>query len=89
MRDKRHAAAPKTCRKALGLYVWDFTKNAPVPAELMKHQCDLGLKWLREGRVSELIVLGSTLLDNNLESAEWARRWIQEVGSLPLPSGRE
>ena len=42
--------APKKARIALGLYIWDYHNGRPVPKELMQHQCDLGLKWLKEGR---------------------------------------
>jgi len=38
--------ALKDARIALGLYFWDFQNRKPVPVDLMKHQCDLGLKWL-------------------------------------------
>jgi len=50
--------APKTARIALGLYFWDFENRRPVPEELMKHQCDLGLKWLREADAGKEITEG-------------------------------
>jgi len=68
-------------RIALGLYMWDFPNRRPVPMELMKHQCDLGLKWLREGRIHEMIFLANTVLDVGLPSAKFAREWIAEVGA--------
>jgi hypothetical protein len=74
------AIAPKTCRIALGMYVWDFHNHKPVPVELMKHQCETGLKWLHEKRIHEMIFLGNTGLDLGLPSVEFARKWIKEVG---------
>jgi hypothetical protein len=78
------AVAPKSSRIALGLYVWDFHNSKPVPLELMRHQCELGLKRLQEGRIHEMIFLANTELDVGLESAEFARQWITKVGKLPI-----
>lgn len=74
------AIAPKQTRKALGLYIYDYRNLRPVPLDLMRHQCELGLRWLKEGRVSQLIFLANTVLDLDFESGEWARKWIAEVG---------
>lgn len=78
------AIAPKKRRIALGMYIWDYPNRRPVPLELMKHQCELGLKWLKEKRVEELIFLGNTSLDVGLPSAEYARDWIARHGHEPL-----
>ena len=78
------AIAPKNHRIALGLYIWDYPNRRPVPLELMKHQCELGLKWLKEKRVQELIFLGNTSLDVGVPSAEFARKWIAKVGGTQL-----
>ena len=71
--------APKKARIALGLYIWDFHNRKPVPVELMKHQCDLGLKWLKEGRISDMIFLANTVLDVGMPSAEFSRAVDQEA----------
>ena len=76
--------APKNRRIALGMYLWDFPNARPVPVELMQHQCELGLKWLKEKRVHELIFLANTVLDVGLPSAEFSRNWIAKVGGQPL-----
>ena len=78
------AVALKSCRIALGMYVWDFHNNRPVPVELMKHQCESGLKWLHEKRIHEMIFLGNTGLDLGLPSVDFARKWIAEVGGQAL-----
>jgi hypothetical protein len=74
------AIAPASRRIALGLYMWDFPNRRPVPLELMKHQCELGLKWLHEKRIQEMIFLANSVLDVGLPSAEFARDWIAKVG---------
>jgi hypothetical protein len=76
--------APKKARIALGLYIWDYHNSRPVPQELMQHQCELGLKWLKAGRIHEMIFLANTVLDVGVPSAEFARQWIAKVGSQPL-----
>lgn len=76
--------APKKCRIALGLYIWDYHNAKPVPLELMRHQCETGLKWLKAGRIHEMIFLANTVLDVGLPSAEFARQWIARVGAQTL-----
>ncbi|MBM3890236.1 MAG: hypothetical protein FJ388_14070 [Verrucomicrobia bacterium] len=76
--------APKKARIALGLYIWDYHNGRPVPLELMQHQCDTGLKWLKAKRIHEMIFLANTVLDVGVPSAEFARQWIAKVGAQPL-----
>lgn len=78
------AIAPKKARIALGMYIWDFPNRRPVPPDLMKHQCELGLKWLRQKRIHELIFLANTCLDVGAPSADFARQWIAQVGGQAL-----
>lgn len=71
-------------RKLLGCYLIDPGGEKLIPLELMKRQCELGLKWLREGRVEGLILLGNPMCGLGLEAVEWTREWISEVGERPL-----
>ena len=80
--------APKHARIAMGLYLWDFHNKKPVPVDLMKHQCDLGLKWLKEGRISDMIFLANTMLDVGMPSAEFSRQWIKKHGIEKLDRWR-
>lgn len=82
---------PKTSRIALGIYLWDYTGNTtatnmgkPVPLDLMEHQCRLGLKWLKEGRVCDLAICGNTHLDLGINTAPWMREWIKKHGEEQL-----
>jgi len=72
------------CGKVLGCYMWDYGQKAPMPAERMERQCELGLKWLREGRIEGMIFLASCICDLDLEAVERAREWIASVGDEPL-----
>jgi hypothetical protein len=67
-------------RKALGCYMWDYGAHQPMPSALMDKQCELGLRWLREGRIEAMIFLASCICDLGFEAVEWTRRWIERVG---------
>jgi len=88
---------PKNCRIALGIYLWgywdkdpakaddkSYVMGRPVPPDLMEHQCGLGLKWLKEGRVSDLVILGLAGIDQGIPSAKWMRDWIKKHGDQSL-----
>lgn len=68
----------------LGCYMWDFGDSKPMSQEWMKKQCQLGLKWLRQGRIEGMIFLGTNICDLNLETVKWTRQWISQVGDEPL-----
>jgi hypothetical protein len=70
----------------LGCYMWDFgvSKPKPMSIELMKMQCELGLKWLKEGRIEGMIFLGTNICDRDINAVEWTREWIAKVGDKPL-----
>jgi hypothetical protein len=73
-----------SCRKVLGCYMYDYGNGKPMPVDLMKHQCELGLQWLRHGRIEGMIFLASCICDLELETVEWTRQWINEVGGMEL-----
>lgn len=76
--DRLEKLAPKH-GKLLGCYLWDFGTNKPMPLDLMKKQCELGRKWLKEGRIEGMIFLASNVCDLELETVEWTRKWIQRT----------
>ena len=80
-----------------GIYLWDYTGidpakkddpayrwGKPVPLDLMEHQCGLGLKWLKEGRVCDLVILGVAGIDHGIPTAPWMREWIKKHGDEKL-----
>jgi len=71
-------------RILLGCYMWDFGASKPMPVDLMKKQCEFGLRMLREGQIEGMIFLASNICDLDVETVEWTRRWIEEVGDRPL-----
>ncbi|MBN1343751.1 MAG: hypothetical protein JXQ73_13780 [Phycisphaerae bacterium] len=74
--------------KLLGLYMYDYGAKGEMPVERMKRQCELGLRWLREGRIEGMIFLANTVADFDFEAVEWTRGWIARVGDEALGKGR-
>ena len=83
---KRMESVVGAKRKLLGCYMWDFGTGKPMPLELMKLQCEKGLAWLKEGRIDGMVFLSSVICDLDIETVEWTRKWIAEVGDQPLQS---
>lgn len=70
--------------KLLGCYTWDYPNKQSVPLDLMQEQCELGLRWLREGRIEGIIFLANTTGDFEVPAWEFARQWIAKVGDQRL-----
>lgn len=77
--DRLERKAPSS-RIALGCYMWDYGECNPMPVDLMQRQCELGLDWLRSGRIEGMVFLASCIADLGLEAVEWSRSWIRQVG---------
>jgi len=73
-------------RKMLGCYLVDYPKKQGIPVDLMKHQCEVGLRWLLQGRIEGIVFMGNTVMDLGFESVEWTRAWIRQVGDTELES---
>lgn len=71
-------------RKMLGCYLVDYRKKQGTPVALMQHQCEVGLRWLEQGRIEGIVFMGNTVVDLGFESVEWTRRWIEQVGDRKL-----
>lgn len=63
-------------RTLLGIYMWDFGRSRPLSIADMEHQCSLGLKWLKEGRIEGMIFLATNICDLGIESVAWTKEWI-------------
>jgi len=64
--------------------MWGFGSGKPIPIDLMRRQCELGLQWLKVKRIEGLIFLATNICDLGLEAVEWSRHWIAQVGDQPL-----
>jgi hypothetical protein len=77
-------------RILLGCYTAEYDGKRtpmwlPLPVPAMKHQCEVGLRWLQEGRIEGIIIYGN-FFDLGWECVEWAREWIKKVGETKLGS---
>lgn len=57
----------------LGLYMYDYGDGRPMPLDLMEHQCEAALQWLREGRIKGMVFLSIT---NEPAALEWTTAWV-------------
>jgi hypothetical protein len=80
---KLEKLAPKS-KKLLGCYLVDYGEKKAVAVDAMRHQCETGLRWLKEGRLDGMIFLGNTVMDLGFECVEWTRQWIRKVGDTKL-----
>jgi hypothetical protein len=80
---ERLAHVAPGCGRVLGCYLWDYGRKQPMPPGLMRHQCEVGLDWLRRKKIEGMIFLASCLCDLELEAVEWTRGWIAQVADQP------
>jgi hypothetical protein len=68
----------------LGCYLFDYGDNKQMTVDRMRLQCELGLKWLQEGKIEGMIFLASNVCDMGLPAVEWTRKWITSVGKQTI-----
>lgn len=65
----------------LGIYMWDFGGQCPMPAGVMRTQLDFALEKFRNGEIRGVIFHCTPLVNKNLEAVEICRKWLEEHGS--------
>ena len=68
----------------MGIYMWDFGGNKPVPDDLMLQQLEIGRELMMEGQLSGLLFHPTSLVNRKLSSIELARQWIAKNGACCL-----
>ncbi len=63
-------------RKVLGIYMWDYGGEAPMPMETMKKQVAIGQRLLNEGRIESVIFLASNLCDLNVDTVLYVKELL-------------
>ena len=69
--DKRHLA---------GCYLWNYGETKAFTLDEMKYQCDEYLKLIKQGYIEGLVFCSNNVCDIGLETAEWTKKWIADVG---------
>lgn len=68
----------------LGVYIYDYMSGEPISNELMEHQCEFGLKMLKEKQIEGMIFLTNCVMGIGLPSEYWLRNWIDIVKNTEL-----
>ncbi len=68
-------------RIVLGCYMYDYGVSKPIPIERMVEQCNVALKFLKEGTIEGIVFLATVITDLKLDAVEWSREWIAHVGN--------
>jgi len=61
----------------MGCYLRDYPTKAPVPMDAVRHQWHTVAEALEDGRLDGFEILGTVLIDGQLEQAEWVRDFLQ------------
>lgn len=69
----------------IGLYLYDYGARKSVPVDMMKHQCEVSLRLLKEGKIDGMIFLSNTVMGVGLESELWLREWLEEAKYTEIP----
>lgn len=67
-------------RRLAGCYMYDYGNRKVMPVDLMQKQCELGLQWMRDGRLDGLIFCSNCCADLGMPAVEWTRDLIARVG---------
>ncbi|MCP4640724.1 MAG: hypothetical protein GY851_09840 [bacterium] len=62
----------------MGCYLRDYPSAAPMPMDAMRHQWDVVVKALGDGRITGFDVLGTVLIDGHQEQARFVRDFIRD-----------
>ena len=72
----------------LGLYMWNFTTAAPVPADLMRQQLAFAEKFLADRTIDGLLFHPTFAAALDVPSVNLSKQWIAEHGENLWGSGR-
>lgn len=82
--EKMEKGFPKH-KKLLGVYMYDFYNKIPVPLDRMEHQCEVGLRLMKQGRLDGLIFEANSVMGVDYPSEYWLREWANKVGDESVP----
>jgi hypothetical protein len=67
-------------RRLAGCYMWNYGECKPLSLDEMKLQCDKYYDWIHKGWIEGVIICSNCICDIGLDTAEWTRKWIAEIG---------
>ncbi len=66
-------------RRLLGVYLWDFPGNRPVPDVSLQRCLERGATWVGAGMLEGIVLLASSLVGMGLSSERIVRRWMSTL----------
>ena len=66
----------------LGIYMWDFGNQKPIPLETMKLQLDFALEKFKQNEIDGMIFHCTPLVSLGLEAVEYSKKWIAEYADV-------
>ena len=67
-------------RRFAGCYMWNYGERKPLSVEQMKSQCETYYNAIKKGDMEGIIFCSNCICDIGLDTAEWTKNWIKEVG---------
>ncbi|MBO3804145.1 MAG: hypothetical protein JTT11_09835 [Candidatus Brockarchaeota archaeon] len=61
----------------LGLYLYDYPTQQPMPQDLLEFEFNKAAQYVREGKIIGFSILASSLIDHFPKTAEWVRRFLE------------
>lgn len=62
----------------MGCYLRDYPSESPMPMDAVRRQWDIVLQGLSDNRLEGFDILGTVLIDGQLEQARWIRDFIRD-----------
>ena len=62
----------------VGCYLRRYVKKRPVPLDFLRNRFENLVRWLDQGRIAGYSILGTVLIDGQLEQAEFVRDFIAQ-----------
>lgn len=72
-------------RHLAGCYMWNYGESKPLTPEQMKHQCEVYLRYVMDGKIEGIIFCSNCIADLGIPEVEWTRRWIAEHADQAVP----
>jgi hypothetical protein len=78
---QKFVSKTKDKRRLVGCYMWNYGESKPLTMDQMKFQLDRYYHWLISGEIEGIIFCSNCIADIGLETVEYTRKWIEDVGN--------
>lgn len=67
-------------RRLAGCCMWNYREKKPLTMYQMKYQLDRYYYWIKKGAIEGIVFCSNCIADIGLETVDYTRKWIAEVG---------